>query len=160
MFNTNPIVINVVKLAKSHSFSKVLVAVDGSPESMAAVDRAMQIAKNDDAELIAFNVLQLPVMTHYTPAVLDSVLEKGTAEVDSWFADIKRRAQEAGLKVKTEMSRGFGSPSSEIVGYADKENVDLIVTGTRGRGRLKKALLGSTASGVVMNATCTVMVVR
>lgn len=127
---------------------------------MAAVDRALQIAKNDDAELIAFNVMQLPFLTHYTPAVLDSALEKGTAEADNWFADIKRRAQETGTKVRTEMSRGFGSPSSEIVRYAEKESVDLIVMGTRGRGKLKKALLGSTASGVVVNAPCTVMVVR
>jgi nucleotide-binding universal stress UspA family protein len=58
------------------------------------------------------------------------------------------------------MVRSFGSPSSEIVSYAEKKNVDLIVMGTRGRGKLKKILLGSTASGVVMNAPCTVMVVR
>lgn len=62
--------------------------------------------------------------------------------------------------MKTQMVRSFGSPSSEIVSYAEKENVDLIVMGTRGRGKLKRMLLGSTASGVVMNSSCTVLVVR
>ncbi len=151
----------MIKLANSHRFSKVLVAVDGSTESMAAVERAIKITKNDDAELIAFHSIQLPLVGYYTPAVLDSVLDKGTSEAENWFRDIERRTREAvGAKVKTQIVKSFSSPSSEIVGYAEKENVDLIVMGTKGRGKMKKTLLGSTASGVVMNASCTVMVVR
>lgn len=150
-----------IKLANGGRFSKVLVAIDGSTESMAAVDRAVRMAKNDDAELIAFNAIQLPVVGHYNPGVLDSVLDKGTTEADNWFRDIERRTREAAVaKFKTQIVRSFGSASSEIVGYAEKESVDLIVMGTRGRGKMKKMLLGSTASGVVMNASCTVMVVR
>ncbi len=150
-----------IKLANGRRFSKVLVAIDGSTESMAAVDKAIRIVKNDDAELIAFNAIQLPLVGYYTPAVLDSVLDKGTSEAENWFRDIERRTREAvGAKVKTEIVKSFSSPSSEIVGYAEKENVDLIVMGTKGRGKMKKTLLGSTASGVVMNASCTVMVVR
>jgi nucleotide-binding universal stress UspA family protein len=148
-------------LANGGRFSKVLVAIDGSTESMAAVDRAIRIAKNDDAELIAFNAIQLPVMGYYNPGVLDSVLDKGTTEADNWFRDIERRTREATVtKVKTQTVRSSSSPSSEILSYAEKENVDLIVMGTKGRGQMKKMLLGSSASGVVMNASCTVMVVR
>jgi nucleotide-binding universal stress UspA family protein len=161
MLITALIVAYTIKLSNDGRFSKVLVAIDGSTESMAAVDRAIRIAKNDNAELIAFNAVQLPVVGYYNPGVLNSELDKGTTEADNWFTDIARRTQEAaGAKVKTQMVRSFGSPSSEIVGYAEKENVDLIVMGTRGRGKMKKMLLGSTASGVVMNASCTVMVVR
>jgi nucleotide-binding universal stress UspA family protein len=148
-------------LANAHRFSKVLVAVDGSTESMAAIDRAIRITKNDDAELIAFHSIQLPLVGYYTPAVLDSVLDKGTSEAENWFRDIEKRTREAvRSKVKTQIVKGFSSPSSEIVSYAEKENVDLIVMGTKGRGKMKKTFLGSTASGVVMNASCTVMVVR
>jgi nucleotide-binding universal stress UspA family protein len=139
----------------------VLVAIDGSTESMAAVDSAIRIAKNDDAELIAFNAIQLPVMGYYNPGVLDSALDKRTTEADNWFRDIERRAREANVtRVKTQTVRSSGSPSSEILSYAEKENVDLIVTATKGRGQMKKMLLGSTASGVVMNASSAVMVVR
>jgi nucleotide-binding universal stress UspA family protein len=151
----------MIKLANISTFSKVLVAIDGSTESVAAADKAIRIAKNDNAELIVFNAIQLPVVGYYTPGVLDSVLDKGTTEANEWFRDIEKRVQQTyGAKVKKEIVRSFGSPSSEIVGYAEKENVDLIVMGTRGRGKMKKMLLGSTASGVVMNAPCTVMVVR
>jgi nucleotide-binding universal stress UspA family protein len=47
-----------------------------------------------------------------------------------------------------------------IVGFAEKENIDLIVIGTRGRSGFKKLLLGSVASGVVNYAHCPVMVVK
>ena len=93
----------------------------------------------------------------YTPSL---ALEKGATEADELLGDVKKKAEVNGTKVKTSLIRSFGSPASEIVSYAEKEKVDLIVMGTKGRGMLKKILLGSTASGVVMNAPCTVMVVR
>jgi nucleotide-binding universal stress UspA family protein len=48
----------------------------------------------------------------------------------------------------------------EIVGFADKEKVDLIILGTRGRTGFKKLLLGSVAEGVVNHSSCPVMIVR
>ena len=47
-----------------------------------------------------------------------------------------------------------------IIDYAEKENVDLIVVGTRGRSSIKKLLLGSTALGLVTYASCPVTVVK
>jgi nucleotide-binding universal stress UspA family protein len=44
--------------------------------------------------------------------------------------------------------------------YAEKENIDLIVLGTKGRSGFKKLLLGSVASGVVTYAHCPVLVVK
>lgn len=49
---------------------------------------------------------------------------------------------------------------SSILDYAEKENVDLIVVGTRGRSGIKKLLLGSTASGIVTYSSCPVIVVK
>lgn len=147
-------------MTKGGRFRRILVAVDGSENSMAAVDKAIQMAAHDNAELIAMNVLQLPVVHHFTPAVIGDALEKGTTEAEEWFADVKRMAEESGAKIKTLMVKSLGSPASEIVSYAEMENVDLIVMGTKGRSKLKKILFGSVATGVVMNAPCTVMVVR
>jgi nucleotide-binding universal stress UspA family protein len=47
-----------------------------------------------------------------------------------------------------------------IVNFAERENIDLIAIGTRGRSGFKKLLLGSVASGVVTYAHCPVMVVK
>ena len=48
----------------------------------------------------------------------------------------------------------------EIIGFADKQKVDLIILGTRGRTGFKKLLLASVAEGVVNHSSCPVMVVR
>ena len=48
----------------------------------------------------------------------------------------------------------------EIVDFAERNNIDLIVIGTKGRTGFKKVLLGSVASGVVTYAHCPVLVVR
>jgi nucleotide-binding universal stress UspA family protein len=48
----------------------------------------------------------------------------------------------------------------EIIQYAEKESIDLIVLGTRGKSGVKKLLLGSTASGVVTYANCPVLVTK
>jgi nucleotide-binding universal stress UspA family protein len=63
------------------------------------------------------------------------------------------------IRVRTE-SIASASSVGGIVGFAEKENIDLIVIGTRGRSGFKKLLLGSVASGVVNYAHCPVMVVK
>src|SRR5215510_7284705 len=93
-----------------------------------------------------------------------------------WFNEIteKVRAKAAAVTLKEESketNRGVihlktqvvVSPLSiigSIVQYAEHENIDLIVVGTRGRSGFKRLLLGSTASGIVTHAHCPVMVVR
>jgi nucleotide-binding universal stress UspA family protein len=52
------------------------------------------------------------------------------------------------------------SVTGNSVEYAERENIDLILIGTRGRSAFRRLLLGSTASGVVNHAHCPVMVVK
>jgi nucleotide-binding universal stress UspA family protein len=52
------------------------------------------------------------------------------------------------------------SVEGAIVNYAERENVDLIIIGTRGRSGITRMLLGSVASEVVTYAHCPVMVVK
>jgi nucleotide-binding universal stress UspA family protein len=49
---------------------------------------------------------------------------------------------------------------SEIIEFGERENIDLIIMGTRGRTGFKKLLLGSVASGVINFAHCPVLVIR
>jgi nucleotide-binding universal stress UspA family protein len=77
-----------------------------------------------------------------------------------WFEPIQTKAKENNVKLKSEIVESIMSEVGAIVTYAEHENVDLIVIGSRGRTGFKKMLLGSTASGVVTYATCPVMVVK
>src|SRR5215831_17576308 len=64
------------------------------------------------------------------------------------------------IQLKTQVVVSPISVTGSIVHLAERENIDLIIVGTRGRSGFKRLLLGSTASGIVIHAHCPVMVVR
>lgn len=61
---------------------------------------------------------------------------------------------------KTDVLVGYASVVKAIIQYAEKNKMDLIVTGSRGMSGFQKMLLGSVASGVVTYAHCPVLVVK
>ena len=149
-------------------FEKVLVCVDGSESSMKAADYAVMLAKQSGAEVIALNVIVSQLGYAYsagpfglvTPNTINDILKKSKQEAQKWFDDIGRNAVTNGVKFKTEVVVSPTSTVPAIVDYAEKNKVDLIVVGTRGRSGFTKLLLGSVASGVVTYASCPVMVVK
>jgi nucleotide-binding universal stress UspA family protein len=152
-------------------FSKILISVDGSEQSMDAADYAIAMAKKEDnnAQLIALHVLFSQTGYAYstnmfglvTPSSINELLEDAKHEAQQWFDKIKEKLYENGdIQLKTEVVVSPTSVVGAIVDYAEHENVDLIVIGSRGRSGFKKLLLGSTASGVVTYASCPVLVVK
>lgn len=77
----------------------------------------------------------------------EKAMEKFT---DQHFGDIQ------GLTVKVMV----GNVVDEIIGYCDKNNIDMIIIGTHGRTGLEKMMFGSVAEGVVKKALCPVMTIR
>jgi nucleotide-binding universal stress UspA family protein len=152
------------KLTESNvNFSKILVAIDDSEISMNTVDYAIQMAKKHNSQVIALHVIKIRIATSYLLAPSDTlrqINDKDKQEFKEWFEPIQTKAKENNIKIKTEIVESIMSEVGAIVTYAERENVDLIVIGSRGRTGFKKMLLGSTASGVVTYATCPVMVVK
>ena len=149
-------------------FTKVLICIDGSETSFKAADLAIEVAKKHEAQLIAVNVIVSQVGYAYasgmfglsTPSAINELLDKSKQEARPWFEQVGERASAEGVSLKTEMLASPTSVVPAIVDYAEKNKVDLIVTGTKGRSGFKKLLLGSVASGVVTFASCPVMVVK
>jgi nucleotide-binding universal stress UspA family protein len=150
------------------TFEKVLVCVDGSEPSMKAADYALMQAKQHGAELIALNVVVSQLGYAYsagtfglvTPSTINDLLEKSKQEAQKWFDDIGKNAAAKGVNLRTEVVASPTSVVPAIVEYAEKNKVDLIVVGTRGRSGFTKLLLGSVASDVLTYASCPVMVVK
>jgi nucleotide-binding universal stress UspA family protein len=144
-------------------FSKILVALDGSEASMDAASYAISMAKKDDAQLIGLTVSRLPLSSYrlaVPPDNLKQAKEKEMVESKKWFDRFVQSAEEHHVRLRTELIDSQLSVEASIVEYAESENIDLIVLGTRGRSGFKKLLLGSVASGVVNYATCPVLVVK
>jgi len=144
------------KLNKPKKFSKILVAIDGSEPSTTASDCAISMAKKYDSELIALHVMLSG--TNLVDIDPPPHLKKVKKEAQEYLGQ-KIIKNNMDVHLKTEI---IASPSivDGIVSFAEKENVDLIIIGTKGESAIKKFLLGSVSSGVVTYAHCTVMVVR
>jgi nucleotide-binding universal stress UspA family protein len=142
--------------------------VDGSESSMKAADYALMQAKQHGAQVIALNVIVSQLGYAYsagtfglvTPSTINDLLEKSKQEAQKWFDEISKNAVANGVKLRTEVVASPTSVVPAIVDYAEKNKVDLIVVGTKGRSGFTKLLLGSVASGVVTYASCPVMVVK
>ena len=146
-------------------YSKILVGIDGSDDSMKAADRAMAIAKLHGAKLLTAYVIPSQMrLGGYSSNIATQTSQEYSKRVDeasdNWFERIKFNAAEAGVEVETKVISSGYSVGQVIVDLAEKENVDLVVVGTRGMTGFKKMLLGSTALEVVTYSDCSVMVVK
>jgi nucleotide-binding universal stress UspA family protein len=155
-------------------FRKILVALDGSESSQRAAQAALELAEKLKTDLIALHAI-VPPTSYYHSTIASpvgiSLPAPSQHEIDAYYAyarkvalgivgDTESKAKRLGVHVKTETPEAVSSIVETIVNHAAKENVDLIVVGTRGLGGFKKLLLGSVSSGLVSHAHCPVLVIR
>jgi nucleotide-binding universal stress UspA family protein len=87
----------------------------------------------------------------------NQVLQLSYIEALKWFEDVKEKID---VEFTTDVIIAEESIVKEIIEYSERENIDLIVIGTRGRTGFKKVFLGSVASGVLNFAHCPVLIVK
>jgi nucleotide-binding universal stress UspA family protein len=140
-------------------FHKIVVPVDGSEPSDAAVALALKLAKEEDAELIFVHAVELnKIVALAGPApidpsiAIDAACQMGKELLD----DVKRRAVEAGCRATVEL------PEDECVAsvleIARQRKADLITVGSHGRSGIRRALLGSVAEGILRRSPIPVLV--
>ena len=138
---------------------KILIPSDGSELAELAIAPAVDIAKSKNAELIALYVI--PDIMYYgvIPTIDRSETEKEYEEKHARevLRKIREAAEKEGVKIKKVIRRG--RPPDEIIKVAEKEKVDLIVMGTKGRSGTKR-IIGSVADAVIREAHCPVLAVR
>jgi nucleotide-binding universal stress UspA family protein len=136
---------------------------------MKAVDYAINIAKKYESELIALHVLYSQIGFAFytetatgliTPNSINELTEQAKKEAEKWFDEIQEKCKNAKLQVKTEAVITAISVAEAIISHSEKENIELIVIGSRGRSAFRKLILGSAASGIMTFAHCPVMVIK
>jgi nucleotide-binding universal stress UspA family protein len=136
--------------------TKVLLATDGSREARLAATSAAALANSTNSELHVVLVGELRptflAQTEVEPAELEREAQRRLDEE-------ARRVEEAGGTVKETHLR-LGRADEEIVDLAQSLGVGLIVMGSRGHGRIRRALMGSVSESVVRHAHCPVTIVR
>lgn len=136
----------------------VLVPTDGSPLSAEALDYATTV--HPTARLTLLYVVDYVEEVHLAEALVgfEELHKRATNRARDLLADAAARIDDHEGEVRTDFV--FGKPSREIVEFAANHDVDLIVVGSHGRGRLGRVLLGSVAQRVLQRATVPVTVVR
>ena len=147
-------------------FPKILVGIDGSEASPDASRSAIVIAKKYNSQLTALFVLHMhgikSVSSTFITAPTYGVegFEEEKRAAQEWLDIIRLEGQGEGIDIGTKIIEGYTSVEATIVDYAEREGVDLIVIGSRGRTVFKRLLLGSVALGVVTYSHCPVMVAK
>ena len=169
LINLKKFILDSIHLNKLNKFKKILATIDGSPQSMRAADYAIKIAQKYDSELIALYVLYSKIGFAFytetvtgmiTPSSINELIDQAKKEAEKWFDEIREKCKNVNLQIKTEAVITAISIVEAIISYSEKENIDLIVTGSRGRSAFKKLILGSTASGIMTYAHCPVMITK
>jgi nucleotide-binding universal stress UspA family protein len=140
--------------------TKVLLATDGSKEADLAAQTAVDLARKTGSELHVVHVLYWASESAldpegFDPAVREEVRGKATRRLE----DLVGKIETSGGAVEGSHLR-VGRPDAEIVAQAEEIGAGLVVMGSRGFGRVRRALTGSVSDSVVRHAHCHVMVVR
>lgn len=144
---------------------KILVAIDGSPQSDKAAEEAVRLAAGSGTRFKSkvYAILALPSMR--APSFTDFFPSPPATELPDWeekrqriFYVVEKAAAEAGIPLQSVVV--YGDAAEEIINFAEQEEISVIVIGSSGAGRMKRALMGSVSTKVAMHARCSVYIVR
>src|ERR671910_2920983 len=151
--------------------SKVLLATDGSREAELAARTAADLSQKTGSELHVVHAFGIvPVGPPVYPEATDLQSVEYEAETEEGQRISEQRAREV-LQEEVEKVRSAGGAvagehliegrvAPGIVGLAEEIGAGLVVVGSRGRGGIRRALMGSVSDSVVRHAHCPVLVVR
>jgi nucleotide-binding universal stress UspA family protein len=138
-------------------FQKILVAIDGSPNSEKALATAVDLAAHYQAELLSLSVAEMPEVV----AMVDEV-DEIRQSADEFFRKTAEAAvayaKSRGVALRSVVVRGHAA--EEILRFAESEEVNLIVLGRQGHSRIARFFLGSTTDRVSEHCRTAVMIVK
>jgi nucleotide-binding universal stress UspA family protein len=136
---------------------KVLVATDGSEHSMKAVQRGLELAETQQAQVTLMSVAYYAA--DYLEGMPPNIQDKLEDEAKGALKKAKALFDAKNLPVETVLEAGL-VPANLIIQKAQDGKFDRIIIGSTGMNALERILMGSTASKVVAHAPCEVTVVR
>jgi len=145
---------------------KILLAVDGSAYSDAAIEEVTHRPWPPKSEVRVITAAETPILVGMEPWAASPeyfenleklVREAAKAVIESALLKLKT-TEDKTLKISSEIIQG--PPRQVIVEEAERWNADLVVMGSRGLSTWNRLLLGSVSNSVVHHANCSVEVVR
>lgn len=150
----------MLKLSK-----KILVAIDGSPQSDKAAEEAVRLAAQSGPALPSQVYAMLVLPSLKAPSFTDFFPSKPPTEEPGWqekrdrlFFVVEKAARDAGVSCESLVA--YGDPADELLHLAAEKGCDVIVIGSSGKGMVKRTVLGSVSTKVALSSPCSVYIVR
>jgi nucleotide-binding universal stress UspA family protein len=144
---------------------KILVAIDGSPQSDKAAEEAVRLAECSRSQLKSRVYAMLVLPNAQSSTYTDFVPSAPVTETDKWdelrrriFYVVEKCAAES--DVPLEMIVEYGEPADKLIEFAKREQMDVIVIGSASKGFFQRKLKGSVSHKVATSAHCSVYIVR
>ena len=139
-------------------FFKILVPLDGSSSSEAALKSASFLARAFQSEIKLVTVEDIP-MPIYPGEVNAEMIDQLRKDADAYLQARAHELREDGCSVTTVLLPP-GPVAQRILDEVKKERTDLIMVGSHGRSGISRVLLGSVAEHLARHAPCPVMITR
>ena len=148
-------------------YKKILVPLDGSKLAECVLPHVENIATGCSVgEVIILRVCESPSIIADYPESKNKTWEKHVERMTAnaqqscslYIEDVEKDLKDKGFKVKTESS--LGKPAEEIVNYANKNKVDLIIMASHGRSGVSRWAYGSVADKVLRSTCVPVLLVK
>jgi nucleotide-binding universal stress UspA family protein len=139
--------------------ARILIAVDGSPPSLRALEFGASLAAKLGVGAVLLHAMpQVVLPVGGGPETLDELQQSFQAEGTQLLESLADKARSLGAAVETEL--GVGDPALTIYDRAEAPDIQMVVMGSRGQGAMARLLLGSVATKVVHTSSKPVVVVR
>lgn len=140
----------------------ILLAVDGSPASMEAVEFLAKMPSSDPLNVTVLSIVHFPRIygSYANVEMMEISFERDRENALATCEKVRDRLSSVNASVSHEIGVGDGSVGESIVQRASQLECDLIVLGAKGHSQVSRVLLGSTSDHVATHASCSVVVVR
>ena len=143
-----------------YKVNKILVPLDGSDNSLRALNTAIFFAKSCDAKIVClYSIVIIPITEAQMVAPVQFQIEE-----EKYAREVLEKAKNLTTQNNIEFSQviNFGNAGYNIIKYVENKTneIDLIVIGSRGRGAIKEIFLGSTSNYVLHKSPVPVTVVK
>jgi nucleotide-binding universal stress UspA family protein len=153
---------------------KLLIALDQSERPEIVMNYGNAIAERCNSDITLLHIL--PSEIRYEEDTSSFVNEVDTGILPSfpsvklaeaaylqayrWLESVAQSSQKKNISTEIKVLVATDSVPAEILNYSERNNIDLIIVGTKGRKGPERMLLGSVASHVITHALCPILVVR
>lgn len=143
-------------------YRKIVVPIDGSGWSESAIPHAVDIARNNNSEIILLHVFRPPAYEYTDQIALagnEDQIQQVREQIKQHLMGLRNQLRSEQLNCRVQFIEGQGV-ANLICNYINEEGVDLVIMSTHGRSGITQLLFGSIAQKVLHGVKVPVMIVR